>query len=258
MHAERPALFYRARNQTVHHGRGTGCGSDGQRDSPTVARTGTSNFLEDISSNSDCVSVKAMSGATSYFSASNAAKSAAHLYPSMFFQRKLPVSLSSCITLSLGEIMTVVSSISLQASAGFFCHRTEAAFIREEPPRTRRFCGTPACTRRWNPRHGREYPEAADWLQIQRKRTARWGAGREASPRGEGRSRDFPGPVRAGRAPGPERSYSSPQREIRPRKESRMRATRHFRIVAAIFRPSGLFLPATAKPPCSSPRPTCR
>src|SRR6267378_2139949 len=65
MHAERPALFYRARNQTVHHGRGTRCGSDGHRDSPTVAGTSTSNFLEDISSNSDCVSVKATSGATS-------------------------------------------------------------------------------------------------------------------------------------------------------------------------------------------------
>src|SRR6266850_7659862 len=126
----------------------------------------------------------------------------------MFFQRKLPVSLSSCITLSFGEIMTVASSISLQASTGFFCHRTEAVFIWEEPPRTLRLCGTPARIRRWNPRPGREYPEAADWLPIQRRRTARWGAGREASPWGEGGSRDFPGLVQAGRALGPERSYS--------------------------------------------------
>src|SRR6267378_2457583 len=65
MHAERPPLFDRARDQAVHHGRGTGCGGDGQRGSPPVAGTGTSNFLEDLSSSSDCVSVKAVSGATS-------------------------------------------------------------------------------------------------------------------------------------------------------------------------------------------------
>src|SRR5882672_8107810 len=101
----------------------------------------------------------------------------------MFFQRKLPVSLSSCITLSFGEIMTVASSISLQDSAGFFCHKTEGLlFIREGPPRTRDLCGTPARSRRWSPRHGGGFPEADDWPWIRRRKRGRWEVEREASP----------------------------------------------------------------------------
>src|SRR4029077_18532345 len=92
--------------------------------------------------------------------------------PSMFFQRKLPVSFSSCITLSDGEIMTVTSSISLQASAGFFCQKTDGlVVIREEPPKTLDPCETPVRNRKSSPPPGREFSAGAGWLRPRARKT---------------------------------------------------------------------------------------
>src|SRR5258708_13826966 len=61
MATERPALFYRARDETVHHGRGPGCGGADQHASPPRAETVPSNLLENISSRSDSPSAIAQS-----------------------------------------------------------------------------------------------------------------------------------------------------------------------------------------------------
>src|ERR1700720_2892854 len=96
--------------------------------------------------------------------------------------------------------MTVASSISLQASAGFFCHKTEASeFILVRPPRTPHLCGTPARSRRWSLPHGRVFSEAADWPLIRWRKKGRWEEERAASPGGEAALRNSPRPAPAGR-----------------------------------------------------------
>src|SRR5580704_5821407 len=92
----------------------------------------------------------------------------------MFFQRKLPVSLSSCITLSVGEIITVASSISLHANAGFFCQETEGFNVmRGEPPKTPRPYERPIRNRASLPQPGRRSPGDAGLLWIPKRRKAR-------------------------------------------------------------------------------------
>src|SRR5262249_43582798 len=92
----------------------------------------------------------------------------------MFRQMKLPVLFNSCITLSLGEMMMVSSSISLQGSEGFVRH-TPAAGTCMKARRPKRIdpSGTAGCNRefpRWLRRGFRE--GACDRL-YQRKKTKR-------------------------------------------------------------------------------------
>src|SRR5258708_29840294 len=146
----------------------------------------------------------------------------------MFFQRKLPVSLSSCITLSFGEMMMVSSSISLHARAGFFCQMTEAgALMREEPPRTRSSCRMPWCGRIFPSRPDLEFQEAAGWLPLRRRKKARSAEEREESPRGGALPAGFPQPAANGKFPRREHSYSIQLPGIRPKREFRTRATLH-------------------------------
>src|SRR5260370_31064519 len=114
----------------------------------------------------------------------------------MFFQRNLPVSLSSCITLSFGEMMIVSSSISLQARAGFFCQKTAAGGImREEPPKTSHFCGMPVHSTVFPSQPHLEFQEAAGWLPLRQRRKARYAEEREESPPRAARSPGFPRPA---------------------------------------------------------------
>src|SRR6266403_2488887 len=64
MHAERPVLLHRARDQTIHYRGGDWRWSHGQGDTPPAAGTVTTNFREDISSKRAWVSDNAMSGVT--------------------------------------------------------------------------------------------------------------------------------------------------------------------------------------------------
>src|SRR5437016_1042455 len=154
----------------------------------------------------------------------------------MFFQRKLPVSLSSCITLSFGEMMIVSSSISLHARAGFFCHKTEAgALTRGEPPKTRSSCVMSGCSRIFPSPPGLEFQEAAGWLALRRRRKARSAEEREESPRGGALPAGFPQPAANGKFPRREHSYSIQLPGIRPKREFRTRATLHFPGAAGKF-----------------------
>src|SRR5882672_4101420 len=68
----------------------------------------------------------------------------------MLRHTKLPVSFNSCITLSPGEMITVSSSISLHANAGFFCHTPLAAtFMTAKPPRKTDSFGNTGGSRRF-------------------------------------------------------------------------------------------------------------
>src|SRR5947207_3987694 len=146
----------------------------------------------------------------------------------MFFQRKLPVSLSSCITLSCGEMMTVSSSISLHARSGFFCQTTAAGvLIKEEPPKTWSCFGRPGYSRIFRSRPDLGFQEAADWLPPRRRKKAHWAGGREESPAGGVGSRGFLPLAQVEKRPPGEHCYSNQRPGIRPKKEFRSRATFH-------------------------------
>src|SRR5882757_9150639 len=125
----------------------------------------------------------------------------------MFFQRNLPVSLSSCITLSFGEMMTVSSSISLQARAGFFCQVTEAGVLmREGPPRTSYSCGRTSYSRLFQLRHGLGFQATGAWIPVRRRRKVHWAEVCAEWPSGGWAPLGFPPPATVEIFPRPEHS----------------------------------------------------
>src|SRR5260370_40942229 len=125
-------------------------------------------------------------------------------------------------------MMTVSSSISLHARAGFFCQKTGAAVLmREEPPKIPGPCGMTGYNRLFPLRPDLEFQEGAGWLPLPPRRKARSAGGCEASPSGGVLPLCFPPPARAEKSPPLRHWYSILPHETLPKKGPHTRAKSH-------------------------------
>src|SRR5215470_10369195 len=239
MNAQRTPLAHCARDEPVHQGRGGDLRKATQRDAPPCGGSADmSNFLKDNSSKSERVSASAVSRVTSYCSTRSAARSSAVRRPSIFRQTKLPVSFSSCITLSPGEIMTVSSSISLQASAGFFCQTPLVATLMwAKPPKRIDSSGIAGCNLRFPHSPQREFATNDGDRGVPKKKTKHRAATILKAERAATFRRNF-------QSIGPDerfriavRSYLIPQRGTNPKMGCQMPATRRPLALGGKFRP---------------------